>query len=137
MGVLLEAARRIEDAYPGSVCLRVSTNGLVPGAIAEEVARSLWDAGVRKATVAIASADEAQHRLLLAPRGAAIEMPGGNGPAAGAPGLAEACQFVRALVAAGLEVECTAVAEPSVDLAAAGLLAASLGASFRSRSYHP
>lgn len=135
--VLLEAARRIEDAYPGSVCLRVSTNGLVPCARAEEVARSLWDAGVRRATVAIASADETQHRLLLAPRDAATATPGGGGPAADAPGLADACRFVQALVAAGMEVECTAVAEPSVDLKAAEVLAASLGASFRSRSYHP
>jgi hypothetical protein len=137
LGVLLEAAGRIEDAYPGRVCLRVSTNGLVPCDRAKEVARSLWDAGVRRATVTIASADEAQHRVLLAPRGAAIATPGGAGSGAGSPGLPEACHFVQALVAAGMEVDCTAVAEPSVDLAAAGVLADSLGASFRSRSYHP
>ena len=45
--------------------------------------------------------------------------------------------FVTACVAAGLTVECNAVARPDVDIAAVAELAASLGASFRERSWHP
>ena len=52
-------------------------------------------------------------------------------------GHSEVCGFARACVAAGLEVECTAVAAPGVDLAAARALSEELGAtSFRERSYH-
>ena len=52
-------------------------------------------------------------------------------------GHSEVCGFARACVAAGLEVECTAVAAPGVDLAAARALSEELGAKgFRERSWH-
>jgi len=139
LDVLVETAGRLHAAHAGAVALRVSTNGLVPRARSKEVARALLAAGVRRASVAIASSDEAQHRRLLVPRAAAVTpcLNAAAGTAVDVPGLEEACHFVTAMVAAGIEVECTAVAEPSVDLAAAEALAVSLGASFRSRSYHP
>ena len=43
--------------------------------------------------------------------------------------------FVTACVDAGLDVECTAVAAPNVDLEAAERLATTLGAGFRTRSW--
>ena len=152
LGVLLDAAHRLDAAHSGTLAIRVSSNGLVERERSVEVARALHAAGVRAATIAIASADEAQHRALLDPRAAAARSladsddeappaPGACAPpscsaAATAPGLGEACAFVRALVVAGVQVECTAVAQPAVDLAAAAALAQSLGASFRERSWH-
>lgn len=52
-------------------------------------------------------------------------------------GHGEVTTFVSACLSAGLEVECTAVAAPGVDVSAAESLATRLGATFRSRSFHP
>ena len=112
--------------------LRLNTNGLVPASEAADVAASLRAAGIRAASVALASSDADQYQTLMRPDPIRLT------PAFSLPlGLDEVTGFVTACVAEGLQVECNAVEAPGVDLAAASALAASLGASFRSRSYNP
>ena len=51
-------------------------------------------------------------------------------------GFSDACSFVARLAEAGVDVECTAVARPDVDIAEIEALAMALGArSFRARSW--
>eukprot|EP00966_Prymnesium_polylepis_P061241 1420564-Prymnesium_polylepis.1 len=52
-------------------------------------------------------------------------------------GQSDVCRFVSACLGAGLDVECTAVAAPGVDIDAARECASRLGAGFRARSWHP
>ena len=94
----------------------------------------LGKTGVGKSSAinALASADAAEYAALMEPE-----------PLRFSPvfslklGHSEVCGFARACVAAGLEVECTAVAAPGVDLAAARALSEELGAKgFRERSWH-
>mgnify|MGYP003686191381 CR=1 FL=1 len=136
LDVLLTAASSLNHAYMGGVNIRVSSNGLVPRHLSQQVARSLREAGVRKATIALASADDAQYDQLLIPRGAAVVSSTVSDSEVEVPKLADMCTFVRALVSEELEVECATVAHPSVDLTEAEVLARSLGTSFRCRSYH-
>lgn len=101
------------------VPFRVSTNGLFPAA----AAAALAELNVAKVTVALASADPKQYDELMRPS------PGSGGHAA-------VCGFVVNLVEAGVEVECTAVKRPGVDVTAARQLAEALGAvEFRARDY--
>lgn len=51
-------------------------------------------------------------------------------------GLPDVSCFASACLSAGLEVECTAVASPEVDIDAAKEYAERLGASFRVRTWH-
>lgn len=58
-------------------------------------------------------------------------------PAQGQAAFGTVCSFISALAEAGVQVECTAVKHPKVDIAATERLAQALGASsFRARSYH-
>ncbi|KAL1526189.1 hypothetical protein AB1Y20_014917 [Prymnesium parvum] len=133
----LEEAARLIDA-DGIAPLRVNTNGLVAGSSAEDVAARLRDARVGAASVALMTADPEQEappseynelmrpeRLRLSP---AFSLPLGH---------SDVCRFVRACIAVGISVECTAVASPGVDLSAARACATRLGATFRTRSWHP
>ena len=58
-------------------------------------------------------------------------------PDRGQAAFGQVCSFVSTLAEAGVQVECTAVKHPKVDIAATERLAYALGASnFRARSYH-
>ena len=84
---------------------------------------ALADAGISKATVALATADPGQYTELMRPEGG---------------DHSTVCGFIASLAEAGVEVEATAVERPGVDVAAARKLAEALGASgFRTRTYHP
>lgn len=107
---------------------RVTTNGLFP----PSVARQLREAGVTRATVALASSEPRRYARLMRPEAGR--------------GLDDVCAFIVALVEAGgardplacardadasraVETEAAVVAAPSVDVAAVRRLARSLGAS--------
>ena len=114
------------------VLLRVNTNGLVEKSGAPIVAKRLSDAGLSSVSVALATADPEQYTALMRPEKLR------HSPVFSLTlGHAEVVGFIEACVAVGLKVECTAVAAPDVDLQAAETLATELGASFRSRSWHP
>lgn len=103
---------------------RLNTNGLVPTKSAVEIARALKNAGLSRACVQLQSADTNQHAALVKPRDGLS--------------LQDACQFVQALVAAGIPTECTAVGHPNVDTDAVARLTEELGAEiFKVRPYFP
>ena len=96
------------------------------------MAARLRRAGVSCVSVAISTADPAQYVQRMQPEKLRYS------PVFSLSlGLDEVCNFVTHCVVNELEVECTAVAAPDVDLGATRRLAQSLGASFRSRSWHP
>ena len=79
-----------------------------------------------------ATADAAQYTELMKPEPIRLS------PVMSIPmGHSEVTGFIAACVAEGLNVECSAVARPEVDLDATAALAKSLGATFRERSWHP
>jgi len=127
-----EACNLISQKHGGRLKLRINTNGLVPKSEVTDVAAGLRACGVSAASVALASADAAQYAALMQPEPMRLT------PAFSLPlGLDEVKGFVSACVAAGLAVECNAVARPEVDVCAVAALAEGLGASFRERSWHP
>ena len=91
-------------------------------AVLGDKASALADAGISKATVALATADPGQYTELMRPEGG---------------DHSTVCGFIASLAEAGVEVEATAVERPGVDVAAARKLAGALGAGFRTRTYHP
>jgi MoaA/NifB/PqqE/SkfB family radical SAM enzyme len=118
MEQIRETIEHVHEVRHG-VPFRVSTNGLFP----PSVAVALADAGISKATVALATADPGQYTELMRPEGG---------------DHSTVCGFIASLAEAGVEVEATAVERPGVDVAAARKLAEALGASgFRTRTYHP
>mmetsp|Transcript_50272 Transcript_50272/g.108950 ORF Transcript_50272/g.108950 Transcript_50272/m.108950 type:complete len:222 (-) Transcript_50272:356-1021(-) len=123
--------------------IRVATNGLVSSAMAASVAKRLREVGVCSVSVALASSDASQWQRLACPEYFADrEWQGLTGKVAGAsvssaPELGDVCCFVKELVAAGCDVECTTVAAPNVSLEAAFALSHELGASFRTREWFP
>ena len=130
--VLEEAAQLISQQQGDALKIRLNTNGLVPDSEVADVASSLKAAGFSGASVALCTADPAQYAELMKPD--AIRLT----PAFTLPlGHEQVTGFIAACVAAGMSVECNAVARPEVDIEAAGALATSLGASFRERSWHP
>eukprot|EP00051_Salpingoeca_urceolata_P017252 m.233556 g.233556 ORF g.233556 m.233556 type:complete len:299 (-) comp18902_c1_seq8:2837-3733(-) len=116
---LVETIALVKEHRHG-VPFRVVTNGL----FGTEEAAQVAECGVSKATVSLMSADPRQHAELMDP----------------AEGRAhsDVCAFVCALAEAGVEVECTAVKAPGVDVSAARALSEALGAvAFRTRDYFP
>uniref|UniRef100_A0A7S0SPP3 Radical SAM core domain-containing protein n=1 Tax=Mantoniella antarctica TaxID=81844 RepID=A0A7S0SPP3_9CHLO len=111
----MEAVRASRHGVP----FRISTNGLFPASVAAALAA----ARVGRVTVALATADPRQYEALMQPE-------------AGSGGHAAVCGFVVNLVEAGVEVECTVVKAPGVDVTAARQLAEALGAvEFRAREF--
>jgi len=109
--------RLVQESRHG-VPFRVLTNGL----LAPEAAARLAEGGVGRASVALMSANPAQYASLMRPLGGR--------------GHVDVCQFVVALAEAGVEVECTAVKAPGVNVRDVQLLSEALGATtFRARDY--
>jgi pyruvate-formate lyase-activating enzyme len=52
-------------------------------------------------------------------------------------GLADALEFAKQLLRAGVAVECSVVARPEVNLELAEVLALDIGATFKARPYYP
>ena len=129
--VLEAAASLIRERH--AVRLRINTNGLVPASGAPDTATRLKEAGISSASVALMTADREQYHALMQPEmlrltpGFSLQL-----------GHKEVRGFVTACVTTGLNVECTAVGSPDVDMDATRALAQELGAgSFRGRSWHP
>jgi len=144
---LLRDAREAEPALLAAGALRLNTNGMLPAELlrggegeggCERAAAALAENGLSRCCVQLQSADAAQHRLLMGLGGAAS----GAGAeaeeqAAARPGLEDAKALVRALLACGVQVDCSVVARPAVDVARAAALAAELGAGFIERPWFP
>jgi pyruvate-formate lyase-activating enzyme len=122
---LCDTVRRVHARRPG-VSFRVNTNGLFDSSLATMLA----DAGVKKATVALASADEALYDELMQP----MCLPGELQPR----GLRDVLAFISRLSECGVAVEAGIVAHPAVDVEATRRLAQTVGASdIRVRTYFP
>ena len=127
IGTLCDTVRRVHERRPG-VAFRVGTNGLFDGG----AAAALADAGVRRATVALASAEDAQYDALMRP----VRMPGEARPRP--RGLRDVLAFISRLSACGVAVEVGVVAHPDVDVEAVRRLAQSVGVNdVRVRPYFP
>jgi pyruvate-formate lyase-activating enzyme len=127
---ILETVHRVQSSLAGGgrpgVSFRVNTNGLFDSSVASALA----DAGIQKATVALASADEDQFNLLMRP----IRMPDEQQPR----GLRDVLAFISRLRKCNIAVEVGIVAHPIVDVDAARRLAQSVGANdVRVRTYFP
>eukprot|EP00238_Polyblepharides_amylifera_P013280 CAMPEP_0196580170 /NCGR_PEP_ID=MMETSP1081-20130531/27560_1 /TAXON_ID=36882 /ORGANISM="Pyramimonas amylifera, Strain CCMP720" /LENGTH=173 /DNA_ID=CAMNT_0041899971 /DNA_START=249 /DNA_END=770 /DNA_ORIENTATION=- len=123
LDVLCESARLIKAKRHG-VPLRVTTNGLVAATDSARVAQTLKLAGVKQASVALTTASPKQYMDLMQPLDGL--------------GHAEVCGFIAMLAEEGVQVTCTAVDRPGVDIAAARALSSALGAvNFQIRTFHP
>ena len=121
---LCDTVRRVHARRPG-VSFRVNTNGLFDSSLATV----LSSAGVKKATVALASADEAQYAELMQPICQPGEQP---------RGLRDVLAFISRLNECGVAVEVGIVAHPAVDVEATRRLAHTVGATdVRVRTYFP
>ena len=122
---LCDTIRHVHARRPG-VSFRVSTNGLFDS----QCAVALADAGIERATVALASADAAQFDALMQ----AACLPGELRPR----GLGDVVAFISRLSMRGVFVEVGVVAHPKVDVSAASRLAHTSGAKgVRVRTYFP
>ena len=128
---LEEVAGLVREQQP-NLAMRINTNGLVLGSEAADVVQRLQKSGITSASIALMTSDSTQYSELMKPDSIRLS------PAFSIPmGLKEVTAFASACISAGLEVECTAVERPGVDIEAAKSLAETLGASFRARTWHP
>lgn len=128
--VLLGATSRLRRAHD-SLSVRVSTNGLF--AQPRPLVARLAEAGVSSISVALAAADAASYFERMRPATLGLDSAATVDDA-----FATVCAFVRAAAETGLQVECTAVAAPGVDVEQTRALARSLGATeWRVREYFP
>lgn len=142
---LTRAAEMIKERRHGA-SLRVKSNGLVTSSDCPEVAQLLKDAGISKISIALTSENPQQYQQIMKPsfpiraslRSVEEYESSGAGGAGGAGcGFGDVCAMVIACAEAGLEVTCTAVERPGVNLAAVRALSQALGAAdFQSASYH-
>jgi hypothetical protein len=104
------------------VALRVNTNGLVHDA--EATVSALRDSGVKSASVLLLGANPNQYAKFMKPE---------HGLEFG-----HACAFICAAVEAGMDVTCTTVQRPEINVSDVRALAMGLGAmDFKVRSFHP
>mmetsp|Transcript_30092 Transcript_30092/g.50321 ORF Transcript_30092/g.50321 Transcript_30092/m.50321 type:complete len:219 (-) Transcript_30092:110-766(-) len=121
--VITDAARMIKEKRHGAQ-LRVKTNGLVLSKDAAFVADSLKTSGVSCISISLTSDNPKQYNEIMKPLGPAT--------------FRDTCAFVIACVEAGLDVSCTAVEAPGVNISRVRSLAHSLGApAFVSSKYYP
>jgi TatD family-associated radical SAM protein len=128
--VLLGATKRLRRAH-AELSVRVSTNGLFEHP--QPLVARLAEAGISSVSVALAAADACSYFERMRP----VSL--GSAPSATIDNAFETvCEFVRAAAETGLQVECTAVAAPGVNIEQTRALAQSLGASeWRVREYFP
>ena len=119
LDTLCDTVRRVHARQP-KVSFRVNTNGLFDSSVASVLAY----AGIKRATVALASAEEAQYAQLMKPLQPR--------------GLRDVLAFISRLSECGVAVEVGIVAHPAVDVEAARRVALAAGATdFRVRTYFP
>jgi TatD DNase family protein len=120
LDVLCEAAAMIKDSHHGAP-LRVKTNGLIAAKQGARVASRLKDSGIDKVSIALLSANPEHYKAIMQPKEGSFS---------------DVCSFVIACAEAGIDVECTAVERPDVNIGNVRALALSLGASgFSSSKY--
>ncbi len=128
---LEETAALLTTQHP-NLPLRLNTNGLIPASEASDLASRLRTAGLASVSCNIVTADPKQYAAHMKPEplrySPAFQLDLGHD---------EVKSFAIACVAAGLDVECTAVGAPGVDVGAVSALAAEIGASFRVREWFP
>jgi TatD family-associated radical SAM protein len=120
--IIYQTAALIKEGRHG-VPLRVKTNGLIEYNMSAEVAKSLKESGIDLISIGLLSDNPPQYKKIAQP--------------VDSKGFGEVCNFVIACVEAGIEVECSAVEGPGVNVNEVRKLAFSLGAhNFSSSSYH-
>lgn len=110
---IYETANKIKEHRHG-VPLRVKTNGLIGSKDCASVASMLKSSGIDKMSISLVSDNPKQYQDIMQPM---------NGLK-----FQDVCSFVIACVEADMEVECTAVDRPDVNVSAVRALSLSLGA---------
>jgi len=121
-------------AKQNGIAFRINTNGLVDS----ETTQLLLDSGV----IALGDRDFRRETRIAS---VSVALPCHDVPTfellskpEGGKGFRDVCNFICLLVEAGVQVECTAIDRPEVDLDATKKLALALGASnFRVRTFAP
>lgn len=121
-GVIRDAAMLIKAKRHG-VSLRVKTSGLVKRELCENIISELKSAGVEKMSVSLLADTPKKYKEIMQPHAGM--------------GFDEVCTFIVGCVENGLEVECTAINRPDVNLSNIRALALALGATdLKIHSYH-
>mmetsp|Transcript_1334 Transcript_1334/g.2618 ORF Transcript_1334/g.2618 Transcript_1334/m.2618 type:complete len:218 (+) Transcript_1334:29-682(+) len=115
LDVVAESAQLIRDKRHG-VPLRLRTNGLVPEGQNGSAVSKLVEAGIKDVSVFFPGADPPSFDAAYGK----LEDPN--------IGFGSFCDFVAQLSDAGVNVECTTVTKPGIDVAAVRQLAEALGA---------
>mmetsp|Transcript_10718 Transcript_10718/g.27072 ORF Transcript_10718/g.27072 Transcript_10718/m.27072 type:complete len:221 (+) Transcript_10718:228-890(+) len=122
LDTVIESATLIRERRHG-VPLRLKTNGLVPGGDNTAAVAQLVEAGVMSASVLLPGPD---------PMSFAKVHPQAEGD------FGSLCDFVAQLAGSGVQVECSIIKMPGVDVSATRQLASALGAvETRAVTYHP
>ena len=120
--VLCEVARWLRHARPGTP-IGVSTLGLVEAEASPALIARLREAGVERASVLLNASNPSEYKKRMRPDDGL--------------GFGDVCSFIVNCNEAGIGTIATAVESPKVKMAPISALATSLGADFKSRSYHP
>jgi TatD family-associated radical SAM protein len=120
---ICEAAVLIKMKRHG-VPLRLKTNGLVTSSTCPQIVSGLRQAGFSQLTVHLAADNPKQYMELMKPT---MDL-----------NFGDVCSFILAAVEAELEVTCTAVDVPGIDMSSVRALSVALGAvHFRPIKYFP
>ena len=121
--LVCEAADMIKEARHG-VPLHLVTNGLVNQSSSGDMIQKLKASGISKVIVSLLTDNPKQYNEIMCPR---------DGTSFG-----DVCSFVTGCVENDLEVECTTVAIPGINVRSVRGLAFALGAQdFQVLDYHP
>eukprot|EP01036_Dinobryon_divergens_P034204 gene34204-44187_t len=123
LDTLADAAKLIKQKRHG-VPLRLKTNGLVPSKFCDKTAEVLKDAGIDMISVSLLADNANDYNKIMNPQNSAT--------------FADVCSFVISCAEKELDVTCTAVEQPGVNMKNVRNLAISLGArDFVSSKYFP
>ena len=123
LDVICEAVQHIKDARHGA-SIRIKTNGLIPNTEVSSVVMKLKKVGIDKMSISLMSENPKQYQAIMKPQNNTT--------------FSDVCAFIMTCAEAGLDVECTAVERPDIQLGNLRALALALGAtSFRSVKYYP
>lgn len=120
--VLCEVARWVRHARPGTPII-VSTLGLVPSSESPALIDRLKESGVERASVLLNASNPMEYKKVMHPEDGLS--------------FSDVCSFLANCNEAGIATIATAVESPKLKMAPISSLAASLGADFKSRSFHP
>ena len=119
---LCQVARWVRHARPGTP-ITVSTLGLVKSEECSPLIDRLKESGVERVSVLLNASNPVEYKRIMRPD----------------DGLSfnDVCAFIGSCTENGLSTICTAVESPKLKMAPIMALANSLGADFKSRTYHP